>query len=141
MLLELGAFIGALVARTRIRNSYESGLMHIFRDAYDNDKIDLIKQIEDLEVEFSCCGVIDSQDYAKVNTTIPRSCYERQSEEKQIWEKGCADAFIDWMWDELPVISGIIGFVLFLEIFGVIASIVLGVIISTYSYGQLHGRL
>ncbi|CAF2400267.1 unnamed protein product [Rotaria sp. Silwood2] len=141
MILELAAFITTMSSRVRVRHSYESGLWNVFSDAYDNHRQDLIKQVEDLEQEFKCCGVVNSDDYQKVNSTIPLSCHQDQSLSKPIFNKGCADAIIDWIWDELPVIGGVVGAVIFIEIFGVISSISLAVAISHYSYGELYGKL
>ncbi|CAF0924224.1 unnamed protein product [Rotaria sp. Silwood1] len=141
MILELAAFITTMSSRVRVRDSYETGLWTVFRNAYDSNRSDLIKQVEDLEIEFQCCGVTDYNDYATVNFTVPASCHKDQSLSKPINKKGCADAIIDWIWDELPVIGGIIGAIIFIEIFGVISSISLAVAISHYSYGELYGKL
>ncbi|CAF3066404.1 unnamed protein product [Rotaria socialis] len=140
MVLELAAFITLMSSRVRVRDSYQSGLWEVFHDAYDNDRQDIIKQIEGLELEFECCGVNDSGDYLKVNRTIPDSCYKDKSKQT-IFDEGCADAIIDWIWDELPVIGGIVGAIIFIEIFGVIASISLGVAISHYSFGEIYGSV
>lgn len=141
MLLELAAFITMMSTRVRIRHSYESGLWRVFTDAYDNKRQDLIEAVEELEQEFLCCGVNNSKDYEKVNGTVPKSCHVDQSFSKPVFEKGCADAFIDWMWDELPIIGGVVGAILVIEIFGVIASISLAVAVSHYAYGKLDGTV
>ncbi|CAF0958884.1 unnamed protein product [Rotaria sordida] len=141
MILELAAFITTMSSRVRVRNSYESGLWKVFSNAYDSHQQDLIKSVEDLELEFKCCGVTDDSDYKKVNYTVPASCHEDQLFSKPIFEKGCADAIIDWIWDELPIIGGIVGTIILIEIFGVISSVALAVAISHYSYGELYAKL
>lgn len=141
MILELAAFITLFSSRVRVRSSYESGLMEIFDRAYGNDDEKLMKQVEDLEIEFECCGVKGFIDYEKRNHTVPLSCHKDQSATKPLFKDGCADAIIDWIGDELPIIGGIVGAIIFVEIFGVIASISLGVAISHYSYGKSYGSL
>ena len=141
MLLELAALITTMSSRVRIRNSYESGLQKVFNDAYEKNRPDQIKNIETLEQEFECCGVYNSSDYEKLNHSIPDSCRKGQSTTGNKFEKGCADAIIDWLWDELPVIGGLVGAILVLEIFGVIAAVSLVVAISHSSYGKLYSNL
>ncbi len=141
MLLELAAFITTMSSRVSIRNSYESGLREVFNDAYQKDRPEQIKNIEKLEQEFHCCGVNSSIDYEKLNHTIPASCYKDPSTTTGVFEKGCADAIIDWLWDELPIIGGLVAAILVLEIFGVIAAISLVVAISHSSYGKLYSNL
>lgn len=142
MLGELAIFITVMSSRVRIRDSYESGLLRVFTDAYTNHRQDLIEAVEELEREFKCCGVINAKDYAKVNyTLLPKSCYTDQSFLEPVFEQGCAEAFIDWMWDELPIVGGVIGGILFIEIFGVISSFSLAVAVSHYSYGKIDGLL
>jgi hypothetical protein len=141
MIMELAAFITTMSSRVRVRDSYESGLRTVFNNAYDNNQTDLMVAVENLELEFKCCGVHNFTDYTRSNYTIPPSCHESQLLDKPIFTQGCADAIIDWIWDELPVIGGILGAILFLEVFGLIASIAMIVAISHFSYGELHGKL
>lgn len=141
MVLELAAFITALSLRVRVRDSYEDSLWNLFWDGYVHNRTDVRKAVEKLEEKFECCGVDGSKDYEKVNyTTIPLSCYENRDETKKIFDVGCADAFIDWIWDIMPAVSGIIGAVLFLEIFAVLSSCSLVVAISHASYEQIPVR-
>lgn len=141
MCLELAAFITALSLRVRIRNSYEDTLWNLFTDGYVNNRTDVRKAIEKLEEKFECCGVDDWTDYRKVNcTTIPASCYQDRDKSKRLFEDGCADTFIEWIWDIMPAVSGIIGTVLILEIFGVIASCSLIAGISHSPYSEIEGR-
>jgi hypothetical protein len=141
MVLELAAFITALSLRVRVRNSYEDSLWNLFWDGYVNNRTDIRKAVEKLEEKFKCCGVDGWEDYGKVNyTTIPLSCYENRDATKKRFDTGCADAFIDWIWDIMPAVSGIIGAVLFLEIFGVISSCSLIVAISHASYAEIYVR-
>ena len=141
MLMELAAFIITMSSRVLVRDSYESGLWTVFTDAYGQNRSDLIKAVEDLEREFECCGVRNSTDYIKENYTIPASCYQNQSFDKPKFQQGCADAIIDWIWDELPVIGSVIGALLLIEICGLIASIALTIAISHSSHDELYAKL
>jgi hypothetical protein len=139
MLCEMAAFITVMSSRVRIRSSYQSGLWNVFSNAYNNHRQDLIEAVEELQQEFHCCGVVDAQDYVRVNRTVPVSCRLDQSPLQPIFAKGCADAFVDWMWDELPVIAGVISAIFFIEVFGVIAAFSLAAALSHYAYGKLEG--
>lgn len=135
MLSELGLFIAALAVKNDIRDTYDDNLWEIFNKAYTQNQTENQRGIEKLEKEFECCGVYSPSDYDSVNRTIPSSCYKEGATEP--FEKGCSTAIIDWIQDELPAISGIIGAVLFLEIFGLIASIAMAVAIGHSSYGEI----
>lgn len=135
MLTELGLFIAALAVRNDIRDTYDDNLWNIFEKAYIQNDTANQRGIEKLEKEFECCGVYGSSDYNDVNRTIPASCYKGDS--TVLFEEGCSDAILDWIQDELPAISGIIGAVLVLEIFGLIASIAMAVAIGHSSYGEI----
>jgi hypothetical protein len=43
---------------------------------------------------------------------------------------GCAKAVVTWIWNELPILAGVLGGILAIEIFGLISSLVLGVAVS-----------
>ncbi|CAF1629017.1 unnamed protein product [Adineta ricciae] len=139
MLCELAAFIIMMSARVRIRDSYESGLWNVFSRAYNTSQQDVIDAIGELQQEFQCCGVYNLDDYKKVNRTVPDSCHMGQSALQPVFAKGCAQAFIDWMWDEVPIIVGVVGAILVIEIFGLIASFSLAVAMSHFAYGRLRG--
>ena len=135
MLTELGLFIAALAVKNDIRDTYNDNLWSIFDKAYTQNNTDNQRAIEKLEKEFECCGVYAPSDYKDVNRTIPASCYKGDSIVP--FQDGCSDAILDWIQDELPAISGIIGAVLFLEIFGLIASIAMAVAIGHSSYVEI----
>lgn len=137
MLTELGLFIAALVLKSDIRDEYDKNLWTIFQDAYTKNNTANERGIERLEKEFECCGVYGPEDYGRVNGTAPDTCYTGTGPDRQIFQTGCSDAILDWINDELPAISGIIGAVLVLEIFGLIASISMAVAITHSSYGDI----
>ena len=136
MLTELGLFIAALALKGDIREEYDKNLWTIFNDAYTKNVTDNERGIERLEKEFECCGVYGSGDYADVNRTIPLSCY-KNPETETLYDIGCADAILDWINDELPTISGIIGAVFVLEMIGLLGSISMAVAITHSSYGDI----
>jgi hypothetical protein len=140
ILLEIGAFIAAMSLRVRVRNSYEDSLWHVFRDAYVNNQSEVRHAVERLEQKFECCGVYGSDDYDTVNCSIPMSCYKNGEPSKEPFPKSCADAIIDWIWDEMPIIGSILCVVLLLEIVGVISSCSLAAAISHYSYAEIHTK-
>ncbi len=138
ILLEIGAFITAMSLRVRVRDGYEESLWHVFTDAYVNNQSDVRYAVERLEQKFECCGVYGSDDYDTVNCSIPMSCYKNEETSKGRFQKSCADAIIDWIWNEMPIIGSILCVVLLLEIFGVISSCSLAAAISHYSYAEIH---
>ncbi|CAF0884124.1 unnamed protein product [Rotaria sordida] len=128
--MEFAAVIVTLVFRKDLWKTYDSGFMEIFHHAYSQNQTDTIKIIENLEHKFKCCGVDGASDYAKYGYKIPQSCYMDPSIKSVLYSQGCAQAVIIWIWNKLPIIAGVLGAILFIELFGVISSIVLGVAIS-----------
>lgn len=130
VIMELVALIILLAAKSKIRDGYNDGFHDFFVDSYKNNHTDLQALIEQMEQEFECCGSNNYTDYAMNNFTLPKSCYKDKDITKSRYDKGCAQAVIDWIENKLPAVGGILGTVLFLEIFGVVSSIALGCAIS-----------
>ncbi|CAF0924242.1 unnamed protein product [Rotaria sp. Silwood1] len=127
---EFAAVIVTLVFRNDLWKTYDSGFMEVFHHAYSQNQTETIKIIENLERKFKCCGVDGASDYARYGYKIPSSCYADESTKRILYSQGCAEAVAIWVWNKLPIIAGVLGAILFIELFGVISSIVLGVAIS-----------
>jgi hypothetical protein len=138
--LEFGAVIATLIYRNDLWKTYDSSLMEVFQHAYTKNQTEVIKIIENLEQEFKCCGVNGPSDYPKYSYIIPLSCYPDQSSSHFPYSQGCAVAVANWAWNELPVIAAVLGSILFIEIFGVISSLVLGVAISHSSNAEHYQK-
>ena len=137
IIVEIAAVIVTLSYRTRVRDSYYSGFRETFIEIYSNNHTDLQYVIEDIEREFKCCGANNVTDYYQRNYTVPASCHEDQDLNKDIFQRGCAQTVMDWLMNQFPIIGGILGGILLIEIFGVITSIALGIAISHSSYNYL----
>lgn len=138
IITELVAFILILNFRVSIRDSYHDGFREFFIETYSNNHTDLQYVIEDIEREFKCCGADNVTDYYKNNFTIPASCHQNEDFHKPIFDQGCADAAVQWLWDQVPIIGGILCAIFLIEIFGVISSIVLGIAVSHSSYDKIN---
>ncbi len=130
IIVEFGAVVVILQFRNYLWQSYDSGFEKVFQNAYRQNQTATIDIIEQLERQFQCCGVDNYTDYDHVQHQIPTSCYPNQIRTGLPFIKGCAKGVADWMWNELPIIAGAIGGILFFEIFGIVLSMVLGVAIS-----------
>lgn len=144
LLLEFAGVIVTLKFQSKLWYSYDSGFSDVFKRAYTHNQTDTIKVIEQLEREFNCCGVDSYNDYINISRLIPNSCYLNQKPIGLPFNKGCATAVTGWVVDQLPIIAGILGVILFIEIFGITASSVLAVAISHSStavlyYGKRNG--
>ncbi|CAF2400272.1 unnamed protein product [Rotaria sp. Silwood2] len=127
---EFAAVIVTLVFRNDVWKTYDSGFMEVFDRAYSQNQTDIIKTIENLEGKFQCCGVNGPSDYSKHSRKLPPSCYSNELIKPTPYSEGCAQAVAIWVWNKLPIIAGVLGTILFIELFGVISAIVLGVAIS-----------
>ena len=141
MLIEFAAFITTLIYRSNLFTSYESGFLEVFNHAYEQKNTDAINIIENLERQFRCCGVQNVSDYVQNHFEIPLSCRPDQLLQNAPFSQGCAVAVTDWMWDQLPVIAGVLGTVLFIELFGIVSSLILGVAISHASSIEVYQKL
>ena len=138
ILLEAAAVIVTLVYRQKLWDTYDSGLLEVFNHAYSRNQTETKKMIENLESQFQCCGVNGPSDYYVNYFTVPKSCYKPHSSVPNT--EGCAVAVANWLWKEIPIIAGVLGSILFIEIFGVISSLVLGVAISHSSQADYDYR-
>jgi hypothetical protein len=141
ILLEFAGIIVTLQYRKDLWLSYDSGFEEIFQNAYRKNQTETIQIIEQLEQEFQCCGVDGPSDYTKHGHRIPSSCYVNQIQFGILFNQGCAEAVGMWVWNKLPYIAGVLGGILFIEIFGVISSLVLGVAISHASNVDTYDKL
>ena len=130
ILVQFAAVIVTLVYRNNLWYSFDSGLMEVFQRAYGQNQSEAIRMIENVEREFQCCGVDGAFDYIKFGYKLPLSCFPSQSPLFLPFNRGCAQGVVLWLWAELPLIAGGVGAILLVEIFGVIASLVLGVAIA-----------
>ena len=135
---QLAALILSVVSINNVRDSYRSGLRETFIETYANNHTNLQHAMEDLEEEFQCCGVDNVTDYYRHNYTVPLSCYEHQDVDQPIYDLGCADAVSHWLAKQFPIIGGILGAVMLIELFGVIAAVAMGTAISHSNYAKLY---
>ncbi|CAF1328075.1 unnamed protein product [Rotaria sp. Silwood1] len=138
IITELAALIITLTYRVRIRDSYYHGFQQLFIEIYSNNHTDLKYVIEDIEREFKCCGIDNVTDYYEHNYTVPVTCYQDEDFHKSIFDQGCANAIIQWLWHQFPIIGSVLGGILLIEIFGIISSIALGTAISHSSYSKIY---
>ncbi|CAF1328039.1 unnamed protein product [Rotaria sp. Silwood1] len=138
ILLEFTAVIIVLRFRNDLWQTYDSGFREIFQKAYRYNEIEMIKIIEQLEREFKCCGVNSYTDYIQSGYNIPRSCYPNQLPKENPFNQGCAETVVLWAWNKLPIIAVVLGIILFIEILGLISSLVLGVAISHASNNNIY---
>ena len=141
IVLEFVAVIVVLKYRNKLWLSYDSGFEEIFLQAYRNNQTERIEIIEELERQFECCGVNGYPDYTRNRFPIPLSCHQYQTINGAIFSRGCAETVGLWVWNKLPVIAGVLGSILFIELFGVISSLVLGVAISHSSNTNTYYKL
>jgi len=141
ILFEFTIVIITLRFRNDLWQSYDSGFKEVFQRAYRNNQTKVIQIIEQLEREFKCCGVKSYLDYTYSGYQIPKSCYRNQIPTGIPFDQGCETAVAIWIWNALPIIAGVLGSILFIEIFGVISSLVLGVAISHASDTNVYYKL
>ena len=66
-----------------------------------------------------CCGANGIIDYKAHPLDTPLECFQHP--------KGCSDAIIDLLDKNLPIIGGVLGGVLVLEVIGLLSAVVLAV--------------
>lgn len=131
-----------LVYRKNLWQTYDSNFLKLFHHAYEQNQTKSIESIENLEREYQCCGVNGFTDYSNAHYPIPDSCHPHQSKMFHPFSQGCADAVVNWIWDKTPIFAGVLATILFIEIFGVIASFIIGVAIShTFNKINLYGEI
>lgn len=118
------------IFRNNVLKTYDTGFKQIFHNAYDQNQTNVLIIIENLEYQFQCCGYDNFFDYSKFHYPMPDSCYPNQSPIFHPYYQGCANVVINWIGNELPIIAGVLGGIVLVEIIGIILSLVLNVKIS-----------
>ena len=128
MILELAGCIMALVYKGKIKDVYGKSLHDALLNALKNNKSDAIKSFHKLEDEMKCCGVFNISDY-------PPEYSNQESDwcKKDPNPKGCLQAILDFLGTNLPMIGGILGGVLLIELFGFVGAIALAVAVRNAS--------
>lgn len=119
LIIELVAAILAAVYKSKLEDVYKDTLEIVFTKTMINSTEELRSTYEDLENTLECCGVQNITDY--VTRDIPLSPYCSQHRDAM----GCGDKIINIFTKNLPIIGGVLGGVVFLELFTLIAAIVL----------------
>jgi hypothetical protein len=117
MILELAGFILAFSYKSRLENVYRDSLKEAFDAALSQNNTKVVNVFHDLEKELKCCGVNGPTDYNTHPQFITPDCYAHPT--------GCSTAIIDWLDKNLPIIGGVLGGVLLLEIVGLLSAVAL----------------
>jgi len=122
MIIELVGFIMAFTYKGQLKDVYETALFEVLKTGLEKNDSKILAPFRDLENNMECCGVHGLVDYTEYNnSTVPsKGCEEHPT-------KGSAQAIIDFLDTNLPKIGIALGCVLALELFGLIAAIMLAV--------------
>jgi hypothetical protein len=117
MIVELVAFIMAFAYKGKLTEVYETTLLKVFTDALKKNDEAALGSFRDLETAMKCCGIHNVSDYNGYNATRSEFCIQHPE------SIGCSQAIIDFLSKNLPIIGGILGGVIFLELLGLIGAI------------------
>jgi len=129
LILELVGFIMAFVYKGKLEEIYDSNLRKILIDAANKTDATSNKTLAAfvvLQKQFKCCGAANYSDYGRTVPNLPDSCFN-DDQHKFLRENGCSKAIIDFLGSKLPILGGILGGFLFVELLGLIGAIVLAV--------------
>jgi len=138
MIVELVAFIMAFVYKGQLKKTYEDALNNVLQDALKGNKKELLSAFTELEIAMKCCGVFNISDYRNYPNETSEYCNKNPTAD------GCSTAIINFLNKNLPIIGGTLGGVLLLELFGLIAAIVLAVALKHApddSYSSSPGKV
>ena len=120
MVVEFVAFIMAFVYKSKLQEVYEETLLTVLTDGLENNREPIIDSFHQLEKLLDCCGVRNVSDYAGHRDKIQDICNGTN-------KIGCGDKIVEILNNNLPVVAGVLGGVLALELITFIGSIVLAV--------------
>jgi len=129
LVLQCISAVVVIAEENNIYQTYDSGFLEVFHHAYRNSDIKTVEIIENIERELHCCGFNGPDDYTNPYS-IPLSCRPYESIVYHPYSQGCARAVVHWTWKHLPLLSGILGGVFLLELFGLICSLIVAIGLS-----------
>lgn len=117
--MELAGFILAFSYRSKLEKVYKDSLSEVLGSALEKNNTKVLNVFHKLEKDMKCCGVNGVSDYNTYHQPIPQDCF--------VYPIGCSTAIIDWLEKNLPIIGGVLGGVLVLEVVGLLSAVVLAV--------------
>ena len=128
MVIEFVGFIMAFAYKNKLEDVYRDSLTTVFGKALMNNDTRVMKVFHQLEDKLDCCGVNGKDDYSKYHGLAPPSCFQNAT------SKGCSTAIIDILETNLPIVGGVLGAVLVIELGIFVSAIALRFIAAKQPY-------
>lgn len=135
-ILEIAAGITAYVLRDKADKFVEDSLNKAMVNYGLEGKKGVTESWDRAQDEFQCCGVNTYTDWSGKGSigvgNVPFSCCSIASVNctttptaSNTWKKGCVDAFVDWVKDNIYIIAGVGIGLAFVQILGIILAVCL----------------
>lgn len=118
MIIEFVGFIMAFAYKNKLEDVYKDSLLVVFGKALDKNQTQVLNVFHKLENKLDCCGVNGRDDYSSHFVAPPNECFLPKVE-------GCSKAIIDILEKNLPIIGGVLGAVLAIELVILIGAVAL----------------
>ena len=119
MILQVTGFIMVFVYKGKLESVYKESLKNVFVNALNTNDTKVLNAFHDLEETVKCCGINGIQDYTSAHKDAPASCYR--------YIEGCSAVIIRTLEKNLPLIGGVLGGVVVVELIAFIGALVLAV--------------
>lgn len=109
----------AFVFKGKLQQYFEAPLKDVLVKALERNDTSILNAFKELENKIGCCGVYNITDYGEDHgTPDSKGCTKHPN-------LGCSQAIIDWFNKHLPIIGGILGGILAVELFALLGACLL----------------
>ncbi|XP_060109169.1 CD63 antigen [Heteronotia binoei] len=126
-LVEIAAAIAGYIFKGQIKDVIETQIKNDMQ-GYSNKTFK--KDLDDLQKEFSCCGVNNYTDWfqvASTNYTVPSSCCKpnatdctKNATSDNVFQEGCVSKIDNWLKKHIVIVAGVALGIAFFELLGII---------------------
>lgn len=109
----------AFAYKSKLEDVYKDSLANVFGKALDKNDTKVLDVFHKLEKSLDCCGINGKDDYTQHHAPVPPDCFKPER------NRGCSEAIIDLLDKNLPIVGGVLGVVLAIELAILISTICL----------------
>jgi hypothetical protein len=134
MIAKIAGLILALVYKGSLKDFANKTLKEVLDKAIKDQQTAVLVPFQKLEKALECCGATGRQDYPPSMPDLSDQCKASTN------PKGCATALVEFVEKNIPIVAGVLGGVIAIELFAIIGAIMLSRALSQSNGARYSSR-